>query len=652
MLYFLKPCGVLYRGLQRLSACVPYLEGESIVSDEKKEKNLTEHTQENQPVQHSDADIEQILNEVRQKQNYEPKTQHADVSQEDAGQASEQKKEPLEQVQNVPAQESASTQPEQPQIEKSGDAGQQPAQGKTPEFETFEDISSSSRPGAQYGDSFAQTPSQNEAKAKPRKKGKLFVLGIAGCMILLSATFFGILLLNPDVIPSIAPVTEAKGAEPAAKEAVFAKGVSIGGIDVSGKTVKEATALIVVKDKEVAPAFSVDVISNDKVLTFNQDDFSYTYNTEAVIEQAYQYSKDVAKAINEGSLDRLSLPEGENVTVDEQAGTIDFSIFCQVTSASVEKVVERAAKEIDIAAVEPHVSKFDPDAQESKRFTYAEGENGTALDREKLNEDFMILFAKGPASGELQAQTTVTEPKHTMDEVKKATVLLARFSTVSTNTYNANHNMKTAFASTNGKIVEPGGIFSFNECTGDSNLPSNGYLPASVIANGQYEQGYGGGICQAATTIYNAGIRANMGIEERYPHLWCSPYVYGGLDATIDYGNLDLKLKNNTEFQMFFRTYMDGVTLYCEIYGWQSPEFDEVRTESECTWVESEEYGFKAERVFYLNGKEVKREDLPDSVYSLSQGHYVVEGDPGNVSTKIDRSESSSKAESTKPADE
>ena len=108
MLYFLKPCGVLYRGLQRLSACVPYLEGESIVSDEKKEKNLTEHTQENQPVQHSDADIEQILNEVRQKQNYEPKTQHADVSQEDAGQASEQKKEPLEQVQNVPAQESAS----------------------------------------------------------------------------------------------------------------------------------------------------------------------------------------------------------------------------------------------------------------------------------------------------------------------------------------------------------------------------------------------------------------------------------------------------------------------------------------------------------------------------------------------------------------
>ncbi len=619
------------------------------MSDEKKEKNLTERTQENQPVQHNDADIEQILNEVRQKQNYEPKTQRTAATQENAGQVSEQKREPMEQVQNEPEQESAQTQPAPPQTEKSGDAERKPEQGQAPKFETFEDISSFSRPGAQYGDSFAKW---NKAGTKPRKKGKLFVLGIASCIILLSAAFFGVLLLNPDVIPSIAPVTEAKGAEPAAKETVFAKGVSIGGIDVSGKTIKEATALIVVKDKEVAPAFSVDVISNDKVLTFNQKDFSYTYNTEAVIEQAYQYSKDVAKAIEEGSLNRLSLPEGDNVTIDEQAGTIDFSISCQITGASVEKVVERAAGEIDIAAVEPHVSKFDPNAQEGKRFTYAEGKNGTALDREKLNQDFMILFAKGPSSGELQAQTTVTKPEHTMDEVKKATVLLAKFSTVSTNTYNANHNMKTAFNSINGKIVEPGGIFSFNECTGDSNLASNGYLPASVIANGQYELGYGGGICQAATTIYNAGIRANMGIEERYPHLWCSPYVYGGLDATIDYGNLDLKLKNNTEFQMFFRTYMDGVTLYCEIYGWQSPEFDEVRTESECTWVESEEYGYRAERVFYLNGKEVKREDLPDSVYSLSQGHYVVEGDPGNVSTKIDRSASSSKAESTRPANE
>lgn len=126
-----------------------------------------------------------------------------------------------------------------------------------------------------------------------------------------------------------------------------------------------------------------------------------------------------------------------------------------------------------------------------------------------------------------------------------------------------------------------------------------------------------------------------MGITERYPHLWCSPYVYGGLDATIDYGNLDLKLQNNTQFQMFFKTYMDGTTLYCEIYGWQDPDFDEVRTESHNTWTGDEEYGFAAQRVYYKGGKEVGRDDLPDSTYSLSNGHYVVAGDPGNTSRKL-----------------
>ena len=96
------------------------------MSDEKKEKNLTERTQENQPVQHNDADIEQILNEVRQKQNYEPKTQRTAATQENAGQVSEQKREPMEQVQNEPEQESAQTQPAPPQTEKSWDAERKP----------------------------------------------------------------------------------------------------------------------------------------------------------------------------------------------------------------------------------------------------------------------------------------------------------------------------------------------------------------------------------------------------------------------------------------------------------------------------------------------------------------------------------------------
>lgn len=84
---------------------------------------------------------------------------------------------------------------------------------------------------------------------------------------------------------------------------------------------------------------------------------------------------------------------------------------------------------------------------------------------------------------------------------------------------------------------------------------------------------------------------------------------------------------------------MDGTQLNIEIYGWQSPDFDEVRTETELDWYTSESYGYNAYRVFYKNGKEVKREDLPYSVYSLSNGGGIRGADPGDVSKKLKQPE-------------
>lgn len=595
------------------------MEGERIVSDENREKNLNENgvNETPQPAPES-ADVEDLLNEIRKQQNFTPKTPQV---QETAGKTQEQP---------------ANNEPGAPQqAEVPAPAGEVQQAGENPQFE---EISSMSSPDIQEKSTLFIPKAEikpGEQKPKKKKTARYVVMGVLGVVILLAASFFGILFFHPEVIPSIAPVTEVKGTQAQAKDPVFAKGVQVGGIDVSGKTLKEATALIVVKEKDTAPSFEVDVVNGDMTLTYTQDDFGYTYNTKEVIAQAYQYSKDIANAMQDGSIDRLSKPEGDNVVMDEKNGTINFTIQCKVTGQSIDKIIKRTAKKMDIAAVEPHVSKFNPSASYAKMFTFAEGEDGVSIDRDKLKEDLSALFTKGVQSGSVTVQTKAAKPKHTMDQVKAATKLIGKFTTVTTNTYNANHNMEVALKAINGKIVAPGKNFSFNECTGDSNLASNGYLPASVIENGSYQQGYGGGICQAATTIYNAGIQANMGIVERYPHLWSSPYVYGGLDATIDYGNLDLKLKNNSEYQVFFKTYMEGTTLYCEIYGWQDPGFDEVRTESHNTWVEGEEFGFATQRVFYKNGKEVSREDLPDSTYSLSNGHYVVAGDPGKESRKL-----------------
>ena len=145
--------------------------------------------------------------------------------------------------------------------------------------------------------------------------------------------------------------------------------------------------------------------------------------------------------------------------------------------------------------------------------------------------------------------------------------LLASWETYSTNDANGNQNMKVSLKACNGSIIDPGETWSFNGCTGNSNDTSLGYASAGVIVDGDFTDGVGGGICQSSTTIYNAAVRSNLTIAERSPHTYPSVYAKSGFDAAIDYGNLDLKLKNDSKYQVFLACYMEGTTLHATFYG-------------------------------------------------------------------------------------
>ncbi len=488
---------------------------------------------------------------------------------------------------------------------------------------------------------------QKPAKAKksdtPKpKKNHTFAQIFCGLLVsiaLAGGAFVALYKLNPDFIPvSVSANVPGGTVKPAEEEVVFLKGIQVAGIDLGGKTLDEAKSLLAVKGTTLIPDISLTVNYEEKDHTFTNKDFEFSYDINKAVEDAYSYNQ---KVLESDSTDIVTYaPSNETVETNIENDTVNFKVQYQVTQSSVQKVIKRLAKTVDIPVIEPHVSKFNPsESKNSKRYTYKEGSNGTAIDQDELITEAMKALEKGETNIKLTATSYTTKPTLKMDDVKKATKLIGKFSTTTTNTYNANANMATALKAINGSIVEPGGTLSFNECTGDSNQTSNGYLPAGVISRGEMTTGIGGGICQAATTLYNAAIMANMEIVEREPHLWCSYYVYGGLDATIDWGNIDLKIKNNSDYQMFFKCWMDGTQLNVEIYGWQSSEFDEVRTETELDWYNSEYYGYNAYRVFYKEGKEVKREELPYSTYSLSNGGGIRGADPGDVSRKLKQPE-------------
>ena len=116
-----------------------------------------------------------------------------------------------------------------------------------------------------------------------------------------------------------------------------------------------------------------------------------------------------------------------------------------------------------------------------------------------------------------------------------------------------------------------------------------------------------------------------MKVEERYCHKWASSYVPTGLDATIDYGNLDLKLSNPTDYQMFLECKVVDNTLYVSFWGWKSDSYDLIMTRNKLTNQGSSSYTVKAWRVYYKDGKEIDSESLGSSTYDTENGYVFID---------------------------
>ncbi len=113
-------------------------------------------------------------------------------------------------------------------------------------------------------------------------------------------------------------------------------------------------------------------------------------------------------------------------------------------------------------------------------------------------------------------------------------------------TENRNHNIKLAAESLGNHIIEGnGGTWSFNSILGDTNEEA-GYWTAGSIVDGEYVDSVGGGVCQVATTIFNAVMEAGLDVLQRHNHsLYISSYP-AGRDAAVDYPTgMDLRWKNS-----------------------------------------------------------------------------------------------------------
>jgi vancomycin resistance protein YoaR len=117
-----------------------------------------------------------------------------------------------------------------------------------------------------------------------------------------------------------------------------------------------------------------------------------------------------------------------------------------------------------------------------------------------------------------------------------------------------------------GTIVKPGETFSYNERVGPRTL-ERGFREGQMIFGGVLIPSIGGGVCQTATTIFNAAFEAGLPIKNRINHSFYISHYPVGRDATVSWGGPDLVFENDLDKAILIKVSYTDATFTVSFYG-------------------------------------------------------------------------------------
>ncbi|MCI1955413.1 MAG: VanW family protein [Oscillospiraceae bacterium] len=411
----------------------------------------------------------------------------------------------------------------------------------------------------------------------------------------------------------------------------FYSGIVVQGVGVGGMTMQQAREAVKAKEASARGDYNVKITYEGKNWGLTRDDMSFSYDTESVLKKAYAYGRSGSRDTRYAQVTALKTHPKK------------YSVTASPDEAALKAKVEKIASEVNRKPVDPTVISF---SAASRTFAYKDGVEGLSVDTDRLWSGVKAAVESAGHAGTVQMQVKKLPFSQTMAAVKGRMKKLGSFSTTSTNNASGTYNMKKALQAVNGTCIPAGKTFSFFGTVGPCDK-AHGYREAGAILKGKLVQDYGGGICQASTTIYGAALRSNMKIVERHNHSLPSSYCPIGQDATVSYPDLDLKFQNTTAYPVYIVTSTGGKSLTASFYGYQSPDYDEIKVVSSVdktipapsnaqytadsslspgtVKLDSKArkgYRASARRVFYKNGKQVKTENLNFSYYPPKPAYY------------------------------
>lgn len=420
---------------------------------------------------------------------------------------------------------------------------------------------------------------------------------------------------------------------------VIENGTMINGVNVGGMDYYDAEKLIYDVFKEKSENFSLTLKYKDKTWTFDKDDFKVNSEIHTIIEEAQKRNEIVE-----------SYEKQTETLKDLQNYGASVNVAFNYIFVGLDEKIDEIIKEIEI---EPVNSEIKFNAENSNPFEVTEHKNGLRVNKEQLYFDINEQFNK-TNNVEVEIKTFEQVADVTKQENLENTTQISTFVTyVSDSTGGRKSNVKKALDCFNGFVVEPNETVSFNKVTGPHTL-DNGYKIATIIYNGRYVDGVGGGICQASTTLYNALLLADAEILEVHKHTLPVKYVPLAMDAMVSDYVADLKFKNVSDEPLYIQTVCDSESVRVNIYGKKLDKEIKTRSEtletikhtgdkivpdinkeySDKVLFKGEQYrltyprnGYEAKAYveYYVDGKKVEEKEIRHEIYKPQNG-IVVEG--------------------------
>ncbi|MFF5954747.1 VanW family protein [Streptomyces luteogriseus] len=250
---------------------------------------------------------------------------------------------------------------------------------------------------------------------------------------------------------------------------------------------------------------------------------------------------------------------------------------------------------------------------------------GQTVSDKALGKAVLPLLTKSGADRGGEVEVRRTQPEVTRENAAELG-LTEKMSSFTVNFEPAEYRTKNigrAVELINGSVVDPGETWSFNRTVGER-TEANGFMDGIIILDDKFQKASGGGVSSVATTLYNALFFAGVKPVEHGAHSFYIERYPEGREATVAWGSLDLRFTNDSGKAIYIQAESTDTSVTVSFLG--TRRYDEIKSvtgprenvtkpekkvsdDKECVpQTPLEGFDVTVERVFYEDGREVKRE--------------------------------------------